>query len=106
MSKKPSNYDQIQQLVNKANGIKEEPKVTPPPKEQEVEEVIFDYHETAYLPVFNKETKKYDMYLIRVNTDTQQAVVEVEPRSYDTKMRAHLEVCRILNDQFVKNKEK
>ncbi len=49
------------------------------PEVEKAEEVVeFEYHHTAYLPVWNESRKRYDMFLIRVNTSLETCVIERE----------------------------
>lgn len=74
-------------------------------KESNEQQEEFTHDATAYLPVYNKETKLYEMWCIRVNTETAEMLVDIEETRYDTHHRAlHDTVARITNDMVKGNK--
>jgi hypothetical protein len=64
------------------------------------------YNATAYLPVYNEEKKRYDMFLVRIDTVRKKAFVEVEPTRYDTETRALHDVMKRTTDDFIKKPKK
>lgn len=69
--------------------------------EEVVEEVVFSYDQTAYLPVFNHNRNAYDMFLIRVNTESKECFIEVEEMKYDSVMRASMDLKNRYAQDFV-----
>ena len=66
---------------------------------------VFEYDDTAYLPVWNETRKAYDMLLIRINVGSEQCVIERESTKYDSKHRALADVLSRYQDKFLKGRE-
>lgn len=64
----------------------------------------FDYNLTAYSVVKN-DNGTYDLLLVRVDTDTDQAVVEREATRYDSIQRAILDI-RVRTEQELIGRKK
>lgn len=65
------------------------------------------YDATAYLPIYNESRKAYDMLLVRIDTINKKAFVEVEKTTYDSEMRAHLDMMtRMADDAKAKTKKR
>ena len=79
---------------------KKEEVVTEPSETEEIIE-YFEYNTTAYLPVFNDERKAYDMWLIRVDTNTKACHIEVEECRYNTSIRAAMDLKQRYAKDFV-----
>lgn len=79
-------------------------------KQDEIEyntEEEFAWNATAYLPVYNAERKKMDIWNIRVLTDTAEMLVEIEEMNYCEMYRAVHDIkIRIDQDMVKKAKGK
>lgn len=74
-------------MSKKKKEIYNEPEVTDILEEGEESQGPFEYDATAYLPVYNEARKLYDIWLLRVNTETKEVVLEVEQCRYDSPQR-------------------
>lgn len=66
------------------------------------ETVVFEYDTTVYGATKNPETGRYDILLIRVNTETDQAVVEREPTRRDSIGPVLLDITIRTEQEFTK----
>lgn len=86
--------------------IYDEPEVDSLLDEGEETEAPFEFDATAYLPVFNKERKAYDMWFLRVNTETKHVVLEIEETRYDSVQRGLKDAMERLSQDFMKWEKK
>jgi hypothetical protein len=57
-------------------------------EEVEEQEPEFEFDAQAFTPVYNKERKEYDMYILKLNTTTNEVALEIEEMHYSTPYRA------------------
>lgn len=48
----------------------------------------FTFNAVAFTPIFNKERNQYDMYCIKLNSDTNEVELEIEECDYSEHHRA------------------
>jgi hypothetical protein len=66
----------------------------------------FPYDVSAYMPVYNKKRKAYDMLVVRINSETDESQVEREETRYDSIQRALLDVkTRVEQELTIKKKK-
>ena len=74
--------------------------------EQDVE---FTFDVQAFAPVFNKERKEYDMYVLKLNTTTNEVELEIEECGYTAIYRAASDLqdrqVKEMNRQLKANKK-
>lgn len=61
----------------------------------------FDYDASAYT-VLRNENGTFDLAIIRIDSDTNQAIIEREPTRYDSVLRALLDIG-LKNEQEIRN---
>lgn len=90
----------------KKKEIYNEPEVDSLIEEGEESEGPFEYDATAYLPVFNKERGAFDMWMLRVNTDSKEVVLDVEEMRYDSVQRGLKDAMERLSQDSMKWEKK
>ena len=65
-----------------------------------------NFNQRTHMMVFNEERKKYDAWIINVDTETQETEIEVEPLRFSEQTRAFLELQKRLADDFMKGNKK
>jgi len=70
----------------------------------EEETIEFEYHQSAFLPVWNETHKRYDMFLLRVNTALESCVVEREALRTDQAVVALRDAVMRLEKEILRKK--
>lgn len=68
---------------------------------QVAENSKFNHDATAYTHVYNKERKKYDILIIKIDTNTDKTIVEREELRHDSEVRARMEVQKKIAEDYI-----